>query len=121
MFSTITPTSVPPLTGFRNDYRLYTVEHIPFDAVPSYRDGGPGTVVVDGWCCSTTGWDHQGSVTANAFRFTSPDITTPPERHPLDGTKYPTQADAKRAQYEAGLLAFMVYEKDAARFGLPTA
>ena len=31
-------------------------------------------------------------------------------KHPLHGTMYDTQADARRAAFEAGLLAVMVYE-----------
>lgn len=32
------------------------------------------------------------------------------EPHPLDGTKYPDHESARRAAYDAGLLARMVYE-----------
>jgi hypothetical protein len=46
----VSPTRVSPLQGERTElgdhrYRLYTVDHLPFDALPSYADGGPFPVV----------------------------------------------------------------------------
>lgn len=108
-------------------YRLYTVDHVPFDFFPEYPEG-PASVVHTTWCKSTSRLDRffsspsvvaadDGLVTLNVYRFSGPTDRTG-ERHPLDGTKYATTRDADRAAYEAGVTAFMVYERDAARFGL---
>ncbi len=107
-------------TGYDGRYRLYTIAHLPFDALPSYAEGGPAKVVLDPWDVSTTSptEGEGGRVTLNVYPATSRQTG---ERHPLDGTRYDDREDADRAAYDAGLLAFMVYERDAARYGLPTA
>lgn len=116
--------------GYDGRYRLYTVDHLPFDALPSYGDGGPAKVVLDPWGTSTSSLcgfmsspsvaaADDGMVTLNVYRVDSP-ASQPMVRHPLDGTRYATTRDADRAAYEAGVTAFMVYEREAARFGLPS-
>lgn len=137
--TTITLTSVPEQRGeirtYGGDgrYRLYTIEHLPFDALPSYSDGGPATVTNDGWSMSTSSNCRifsSPSVNAADDRMHTLRLTTHPVgvpwslendvKHPLNGTKYATAADAKRAAYEAGGIGFMVYNRDAAKWGLPT-
>lgn len=124
--NTITPTSVPAAQGI-NRYRLYTVEHLPFGALPSYRDGGPASVAMPGWSKSTSTVSRlfsssevvaDGTVTLN-LRHYQP-VTGGYEPHALDKTTYATQADADRASYEVGASAYMVYDCDAADWGLPT-
>jgi hypothetical protein len=113
-------------------YRLYTVDHVDFDALPAYGDGGPAKVVLDGWAMSTSSLSRalsspsvvardDGMHTLNIDRV----VNERPgggsaDRHPLDGTRYATYRDADRAAYGAGIVGFMVYERDAAGFGLPT-
>jgi hypothetical protein len=114
--------------GYDGRYRLYTSNHLSFDALPAYDEGGPRTAPIDGWTVSTTITSiglpghavsaNDGRVTVGAHRGGFPGSKYTPERHELDGTDYPTQRDAERALYEAGLTAFMVYERDAARYGL---
>ena len=123
--------NLPPLkqtTPKSRPYRLYTIEHLPFD---HWGEGEtrPRTVVTDGWGKSTTGYDRlfgailgaevperPDEVTLNVYRVPfSPDD----ERHPLDKTVWPTKRDADRAAYEAGITAFMVYEDQRERLGLP--
>jgi hypothetical protein len=100
----------------RRTYRLYTVADVPFDAFPQYADGGPSMVVNTEYGVSYSSTckvlsspgvvaADDGLVTLNAYA--SPYTG---EKHALDGTKYATQTDARRAAYEAGLLAFMVYD-----------
>ena len=115
--------------GYDGRYRLWTHAHgLAFDAVPRYRDGGPGTVVLDGWAKSTTNLckslsspevvaadDGQWTLTVRRLAGRGDG-----EPHPLDGTTYASQDDADRAAYEAGLTGFMVYRDDAERCGLPT-
>lgn len=127
--------ALPELAGERwswrdGRYRVYTVAHLPFEALPAYADGGPATVALGVWGVSTSSLCRafsspsvaaadDGMHTLSVYRFATPggaDI----ERHALDGTTYATGRDASRAAYEAGLLGFMVYERDAGRFGLPT-
>jgi hypothetical protein len=132
-----TVTSAPQIEGKREPwgdsrYRIYTHEHISFDALPSYRDGGPATVVVDGYSMSTSsvsGFSSRSVLAADdgmhtlslskPIRGDECEITRF-DKHPLDGTKYAIERDAKRAAFDAGALAFMVYERDAAKWGLPT-
>lgn len=116
--------TVPPMHGeihpggYDGRYRLYTVEHLPFDALPAYVDGGPAKVVLYRWATSTTfpTYVEGGGCTLDVtLNVSGPDGF----RHPLDGTVYATIRDAEQAVYEAGATAFMVYEREAARFGLP--
>lgn len=124
--NTITPTSVPAAQGVTR-YRLYTVEHLPFGALPSYRDGGPAKVALPGWAVSTSTVSRlfsssevvaDGTVTLNLRQYQPDTFDYTP--HALDKTTYPTQADADRASYEVGASAYMVYDRDAADWGLPT-
>jgi hypothetical protein len=141
MTTTVAPATLPALQGeiftggYDGRYRLYTVAELPFDALPSYRDGGPGRVVINGWSTSSARLcrvfssasviaadDHMVTVRAtrggcnNAGRY-CPELV---EHHALNGAKFATDREADQAVYEAGLTAFMVYEKQAAAFGLPT-
>lgn len=136
--ATITPaptyTSLPEVSGTVSDsydgrYRLWTISHgVDFDALPSYYDGGPAIVVIDGWHKSTSSVCRalsspsvvaadDGTHVLNLWQGTA----TSPAYHELHGKHFPTDRDADRAAYNAGTTAFMVYERDAARFGLPTA
>lgn len=121
-------------SGYDGRYRLYTIEHVPFGTFPAYTDGGPSRVTYNGWGVSSSSLDRvlssrdviaqdDGKVTLNISRYHGP-VCGPYdpaliEKHPLDGTKHATQHDADQAAYEAGCLAYMVYEKDRARYGLP--
>lgn len=92
----------------RRTYTLKTVADVPFDAYPEYPVG-PALVAVGDWCVSTTSGAHMDGVEAGAFQVVSerPYAT---RRHPLDGQMFPTREAARQAQYEAGVLAFMVYD-----------
>lgn len=94
---------------FRGGHTLYTVDDVPFDHFPQYADGGPAMVVVDGWNVSVSTGAHIDGAVSGAFKVL---IETPYTtlRHPLDEKPFPTQEAAKQAQYEAGLIAFMVYD-----------
>ena len=120
--------------GYDGRYRLYTNEHVEFDALPPYADGGPAMVVVDGYSMSTSnvsGFSSRAVLAADDGMFTL-NLSMPIrdgvgsmapilrfDKHELDGTKYATRHDASRAAFDAGTLAFMVYERDAAKWGLP--
>lgn len=130
----VTVVTVPELRGHQYEWsdddtrhRVWTVAHgLDFDAVPDHDDGGPATVTVGGWQVSTMRLcamlsspsvvaADDGKYQLNLWRG-SPVL---PDRHPLDGNRYASQRDADRAAYEAGALGFMVYQRDAERFGLP--
>jgi hypothetical protein len=121
--------TTPPLNssaGLRGGYRLWTAAHgLDFDAMP---ERGAQLVPFNGWHAPKTCLCRSQSsasvvaaddnmVTLGMWRGDA----AKPQRHALDGTKYPTHLDANRAAYNAGAMAFMVYEDQAGRFGLPTA
>lgn len=138
MVQRVTVTSVPELHGevttYGSDlrYRLYTAEHVAFDALPAYRLGGPARVAHTDWSSSTSSLcrglsspdvvaEDDGTVTIKSTRGGHyEDGQYVAERHPLDGTRYATQDEANQATFDGGLTAFMVYERDAASYGLPT-
>jgi hypothetical protein len=108
-------------------YRLWTVGNgLDFDALPAYSDGGPPIVTVGGWIVSTStttrvrydggASEDDGMHTLSVWRGDH----AKPEQHPLCGTKYLSRRDADRAAYQAGVAAFMVYDRDTFRLGLPT-
>lgn len=98
-------------------YRLLTVKDVPFDAFPTYRNGGPAKVVVTGASTSyTTGGGQPG---ARLSAYVGREGGAPGEPHPLNGTRYPSVEDAERAAYDAGLTAFMVYDRDAHKWPVP--
>ncbi len=108
---------VPPLEGEITRHhdgrcRTWTVEHIPFDELPAFEPGmrSPVMVALYGWRLI---W-HSGD-TLSAYQ---PDTQ---EQHELHGqTGYPTEHDAYRAWYNAGLMGFWVYENVAGQYGLPS-
>lgn len=116
--------------GYDGRYRLWTRSHgVDFDQLPSYDQGGPATVPLDGWNVSTStttrvSYDGGGSsAEGDGVHTLSVWRGDPgrPARHPLHGTTYPSLRDADRAAYQAGVLGFFVKEPDAFRYGLPTA
>lgn len=122
--------------GYDGRHRLYTHEHIDFDALPDYREGGPATVAHTGWSMSTSSTSvlSSPSVLAEALANPASRFTLNSargghyenghyvvERHELDGTFYASDRDARRAAFNAGILAYMVYNREAAKLGLPTA
>ncbi|MBQ1048458.1 hypothetical protein KBX50_08265 [Micromonospora sp. C51] len=115
------PASVPELKGERTShrdgrYRVYTREHLPFDALP---EGHPGALVSLDWSVAVTREGRCGEYTyaVGAVRLVDgKDLV----QHALEGTPCESYRDGYRIAYEAGLLGFMVYEYDAARYGLPT-
>ena len=127
------PLTVPPLSGlidFRGGYRLWAVgSGLAFDALPAYADGGPSLVPVAGWNVSTSRLCRvlsSPSVVADDDGMYELSLWCghyrEPERHALHGTRYADKREADRVAYEAGALAFMVYDDHAAsRYGLPTA
>lgn len=130
-----TALTVPPMKGQAYGgwldlrHRIWTAANgLRFDDVPTSYEGGPAEVPLDGWhlsAQSTTRFprsaslfaDDRGPTTIRVWRGNP----ATGERHPLDGTEYVTGRDADRAAYKAGLIGFMVYDKDAADYGLPTA
>ena len=108
----------------RRTYRLITVAEAPFDAFPPYSEGGPAKVTNTEYSVSTSSLcgvlsspevvqrDDRKHTLNLSRRVPGLPLSDPGayEKHPLDGTKYATQRDADRAAYEAGALAFMVYD-----------
>ncbi len=127
---------MPPLQGrvrrlvgevYDGRYRVYThTSGVPYGALPPWLDGGPARVAIGDWNVSQRSWcrwmSTPGTVPSgppiilNVTRRVDGQL----ERHPLDGTGYDSAEDADRATYDAGLIGFMVYEKNAASYGLPT-
>lgn len=119
--------SKPELQGFSKErqYRLYTVEHVPFETFPAYAEGGPATTAHTEWSVSGSYLNRalsspsvvaadDGLYTLHVYRFEG--SVTASIKHELDGTKYATDREATKAAYEAGVLAFMVYERDEAQW-----
>lgn len=118
MTTTNATRNLPPIVkGALTEYRLWTVQHIPFDR---FERGNPPLVVIDDWSISTEsglrlvydGFDPEplygGMVQLNAHRI----ISWNPyqvEYHELHLSRYATRRDAERAAYEAGLMAYMIY------------
>jgi hypothetical protein len=115
-------------------YRVYTVEHIEFDALPQYSDGGPAMIALGAYNVSYRTLDRMFSSAAviaaddgmhvlSIFTtlYDADGMYAGSAKHELDGTRYPTQLDARRAAFEAGAIGFMVYERDVERLGLPAA
>jgi hypothetical protein len=102
-------TALPTLEGTSSrKYRCYGIEHVPFDTYPAYWDGGPATVARDGWGVSYhSGYGIQG------YELHAYEVPFTGAKHELHGTLYASLRDASRAAYEAGLLAFLVYEDSA--------
>jgi hypothetical protein len=123
-----TPDLVPDAAG--SGYRLYTIQHVPFDRFPVHEDGGPALVPHGPWRVSYSRHVRvsfspaiaargDGKVGLSVHRFEGNDpVGGAIVRSELDGTRYPTGREATRAAYEGGYLAFMVPEQDAPRFGL---
>lgn len=120
----------PDYHGQDWSYRVYGIEHLPFNALPAWRDGGPATVARDGWSKSTSSRcralsspsviaGDDGMTTLNLRRLDPANPNGPGIPHELNGTRYALQSDADRAAYEAGATGFMVYTREAARWGLP--
>lgn len=103
-------------------YWLVYATDLPWDAFPTYDQGGPATVAADGWCCSTSFPADHASGTGhrvNGFKVLSENPYRS-ERHWLDGAVFPTREQANRAQYEAGLTARFVYADSEWAVGLST-
>ncbi len=108
---------VPPLQDPHSSpnhdgrFRTWTVEHIPFEDLPTYEPGprSPATVSINGWQVHWYG---------DALYVYHPDTNAYHELHGKRG--YPTIEDAERAWYDAGVLGLMVYEDVAAEYGLPS-
>lgn len=88
-------------------YWLVTAADLPWDAFPTFDEGGPACVAADGWGTSTSyPADH---ATGTGRRVNGYAVPYTGVRHWLDGAVFPTREQAVRAQYEAGLTARFVY------------
>jgi hypothetical protein len=94
---------------FRGGYTLYTVEDVPFGTFPAYPEGPAMVISGAGYYVSTTTNDQEPGARVGAFKVVS-ERPYRTERHPLDGVSFPDSEAARKAQYEAGLLAYMVYD-----------
>ena len=126
MTTAIVSRVVPPARGSHKlVYRLYTVAHLPFPALAI--EGGPKLVTVGGWRVDyllkqapPSGMYGRGHATVESVTLAvvrGGILRT--RRHQLDGTVVGSVAEAHRVAYDEGLLAWMVYDRDAERFGLP--
>lgn len=116
----------PDITGSFTRYRVWTVNHIPYDHIPRYADGGAAIVVLDGWSTSTSslnlgmsyGLDPATVDRRHTLHISQWDGSRQIGTHPLDGTRYDTREEADRAAYDAGLTGFFVKVADEAKYGL---
>jgi hypothetical protein len=88
-------------------YTLKTITDTPYGTYPPFEDGGPAMVQNEDWQTSTSTRKEGARVSAFKVVCHESSQTT---RHALDGQNFPTAEDARRAQYEAGLIAYMVYD-----------
>lgn len=124
MTRTITPKRIPELRHPGNPYasRVYTNAELDFDALHATQEGGPGLAVLDGWSVSyDVACERDPNATAVLNLRLWGGCCTDTPAHPLHGVRYPTRRDAERAAYQAGALGFLVFENQAAQWGLPTA
>jgi hypothetical protein len=89
-------------------YTLYTIEDVPFGHFPAYPVG-PATVRNGDWYVSISTNDAEPGAVSGAFKVIS-ESPYRTERHPLDKVAFPDRDAAEKAQYEAGLTAYMVYD-----------
>lgn len=105
----VLPSTLPPVFGEGlNRRRSYTVDALPFDAFERAGRARPGTVPAGVLHVEYVAGPLAVTVRAGYLLST----------HELDGAEYPTLPAAERALYEGGVLAFRVYEADAAQLGL---
>lgn len=105
------------LRGQDNRYRVWTADCVDFDAVPALADGGPVLVAVGGWSTRVQADGDSGQWYVDATRT----VTYEPlvvEQSPVHGVLYPSEREAWRAAYDAGLCGFLVQEVDRYRYGL---
>lgn len=93
------------LPGRSREYRLYTV------ADCDYGDFQASTVTVGNWGVSYQSTYGEEGHTLHIYDCVLLRSQSEDYKHPLYGTVYPTQEDANRAAFEAGCLAYMVYEQ----------
>lgn len=121
--------------GYDGRYRLYTHENVAFDDVTPYGEGGPSLVAHSDWHTSTSSTSRlfssrevvaldDGMHTVRASREGHYEMVDGEQRyvtvkHDLDGQKFATKRDADRAKFDAGLVAFMVYDRKATEQGFP--
>lgn len=119
----------PPIEGsYSTCCRKWTVEHVPYGTFPAYADGGPPTVAHTEWAVSyprLSPWSSPEVIAADDVkvelsvhrvvrRGDGYDVV----HHPISGTRYDTDDAARRAAYEAGVIAYMVHLKDEAKYGI---
>lgn len=96
------------LPGRSRPYRLYTVDHVDFDTFYGLHS----LVTCDRWGVSyqqemDENWNRTGMIELRVYDVRSTPGET--EKHALYGTTYLSEIAARRAAFEAGVLAFMVY------------
>ena len=90
------------IPGRSRPYRLYTVDHIEFDTLY----GQHPIVVTEGWGCSYSNVAGESEWELRVYRVP---VGEDYDQHPLYRTRYLSEVAAKRAAFEAGITAFMVY------------
>lgn len=108
--TTTLPDLQQTLPGRSRPYRLFTREHVDFDTFYGIH----GLVTRDRWGVSYSqpmdeNWKRTGEIEIHVYDVRSTPGET--EKHPLYGTRYLSEVAARRAAFDAGVLAFMVYEE----------
>lgn len=106
MASRTLPDLQQTLPGRSRPYRLFTVDHC------DWEDFAPERVVVnDRW-----GVSYRHTYGRDGWVLSVYDVSGMPEEgieyHALNGTEYDSKEEASRAAWEAGVLAFMIYEEN---------
>lgn len=99
------------LPGRSREYRLFTRDHVAFDTFYGIHN----LVTCDRWGVSYSqeldpDWKRTGKTELRVYDVRSTPGET--EKHALYGTTYLSEVAARRAAFDAGVLAFMVYEED---------
>lgn len=108
MANTTLPEIRQTLPGRSRPYRLYTVDHVAFDTFYGVHN----MVTLDRWGVSyhqemDENWKSTGMVELRVYDVRS--VPGETVKHPLYGTTYYSDVAARRAAFDAGVLAFMVY------------
>lgn len=103
-------------------FRRWSISNVPFGTFPTYADGGPLLVSHGEWSTltipvSNSLHDMAGPTRLDIVKFGKDGVTG--DKHELDGAVYPTDDDADRVAYEAGLLAYFVPVDEEAKYGIP--
>jgi hypothetical protein len=93
-------------------YHLVTfADGLPYGALPPYSEGGPALVTVGAWCVSTDTVSGEAGVISHVRNYPDGPHGKPSPHPVLDGQRFASREEARKAQYEAGVIQYMIYQE----------